>query len=426
MSDKKTVAIIGLGYVGLPLALLTDKKGHNVIGIDIDEEKLEKLKRKQNPLKDKKISDELKNNKIDFTTKFEKIKISSIVIICVPTPTYENNLPNLEIIKSASKKVAENLQKNHLIVLESTVNPGISEEVVIPILEEKSNLIAGKDFHFAHCPERVDPGDKKWNVENIPRVIGGTNKRDAEIATDFYKSILSAEIKQMNSIKEAEAVKIVENSFRDINIAFVNELAISFSHLGIDVLNVINGAATKPFAFMPHYPGCGVGGHCIPVDPYYLIDYAKKNGFNHKLLLLARQVNKSMPEFTVNQTFKALEEKSINPSKAKIAVLGLAYKQNLNDYRESPAFEIIKNLQKQGIEPITYDPHLLLKSNTKNLEQALSKADAIIITTAHDEFKQISPTQLKEKNVKVVIDGRNCLEKQDFLDSGIVYKGIGR
>jgi nucleotide sugar dehydrogenase len=230
----------------------------------------------------------------------------------------------------------------------------------------------------------------------------------------------------MGSLKEAEAVKIVENSFRDINVAFVNELAKSFTHLGIDIMRVIGGASTKPFAFMPHYPGCGVGGHCIPVDPYYLIEYAKQNGFQHKFLSLARRINNSMPEFTVDLVTRALEKKSIPPRDAKVAVLGLAYKPDIDDCRESPALKIARILRDREIDVDTYDPYVPEHSTVESLTGALRDANAALIATGHTAFTELGPKDFIKHNVRVVVDGRNCLPKERFVEAGIDYYGIGR
>ena len=230
----------------------------------------------------------------------------------------------------------------------------------------------------------------------------------------------------MRSIKEAEAVKVVENSFRDTNIAFVNELAMSFSKLGIDIKNVLKGASTKPFAFMAHDPGCGVGGHCIPVDPYYLITYAKQNGFTHRFLSLARKINNNMPSFTVGLLKKALK-KNHQPAKGiKVGILGLAYKPNVADTRESPAFEIIKNLKKLGVEVISFDPYVNHKTSVPTLKDLLKKSQAVILVTAHQKFLELKPSDLVKNNVDILIDGRNALSKEKFISSGIVYQGIGR
>jgi nucleotide sugar dehydrogenase len=426
MKNRKKVCVVGLGYVGLPLAILAAEKGYEVIGVDIDEAKVDMIRNKISPIKDDEISKKLLDVEIEVSTSFNAAIDASVIIICVPTPVYENHMPNLELVKSATKKVAKILQPGQLVVLESTVNPGVSETIVTPILENESKLRCGKDFYLAHCPERINPGDPKWNVENINRVVGATSSEGLKKSVEFYESIIDAEIKPMKSIKEAEAVKVVENSFRDINIAFVNELAMSFSKLGIDVVNVIEGAATKPFSFMPHFPGCGVGGHCIPVDPYYLIDYAKKNGFDHDFLALARRINSRMPEFTAQQVVVALNEikKSING--AKIAVLGLAYKPGIDDCRESPSFEIIKALEKHGAEVVTHDPYVEKLSTAKTIDDAFDGAECVVIATGHGEFIELPLEYYLKNGIKVIVDGRNCLDENMFLDTEIIYKGIGK
>lgn len=399
-----TVAIIGLGYVGLPLARLAARKRYRVFGIDIDSKKV-------NAINCRKLG-------FEASTSFEKVKKANIIIICVPTPVYPNRLPNYEPLENACKSTAPHLTKNDLVILESTVNPGVCENVVLPIL--------GNKILLAHCPERINPGDKKWEVHNIPRVLGGLNKKSTEAAYKFYKSILSADIKLMGSLKEAEAVKVVENSFRNINIAFVNELAQSFARLGIDVVNVINGASTKPFSFMAHYPGCGVGGHCIPVDPYYLIDYAKKNGYSHKFLSLAMKINEDMPGYTVSLLKDEFTKFGKKFKGAKIAVLGLSYKADIADTRESPSFAIIDTLRGSGVDVHAYDPYVKNGSCIKNLDDAITGVDAVILATDHEEFKAINPSLLSKKKVKIIIDGRNFLNKDEFAATDISYKGIGR
>lgn len=424
--NQKTLAVVGLGYVGLPLALLADKKGYRVHGIDINPQRVDLLNQRIAPFRDEEIERKLPRASFEATANFDKIREAEIIIICVPTPVFENHLPNLEPLKEAAEGIAKFLQKGSLVVLESTVNPGVSENILLPILENISGFKAGVDFYLAHCPERINPGDKKWRVENIPRVIGSLEPIGLAKALEFYRSILEAEVHPMDSIQEAEAVKIVENSFRDINIAFVNELAMSFSRMGIDAVRVIDGAATKPFAFMPHYPGCGVGGHCIPVDPYYLIEYARQNGFRHDFLELARKINNQMPHYTVEELFMALHEKSIGLKSAKVAVLGLAYKSDIDDTRESPAFEIIKYLRHYDMDISVYDPYVPGKSNVGSLEEALDGRSAAIIATAHSHFRVMKPKDFLGHGVGIVIDGRNCLDSEDFRKAGINYKGIGR
>lgn len=423
---KGIISIIGLGYVGLPLALLADKKGYKVIGVDIDNEKIELLKEKKIPFLDTKLEEKIAKCNIAFENNFNSIGNSDIIIVCVPTPVYENHQPNLEPLIGACESISKNLISGQLVIIESTINPGVCEETVIPILE-KTGLKVDAGFFVAHCPERINPGDKNWDVENIPRVVGSNSKIGLARALQFYESILTSNVKPMGSLKEAEAVKIVENSFRDINIAFVNELAQSFSRLGIDIKNVIDGAATKPFAFMAHYPGCGVGGHCIPVDPYYLIEYAKKNGFEHDLLSWARRVNNGMPHFTTEKTLDALNEIGISIRGQKVALLGLAYKPNIDDCRESPSPRIVKLLEEQGAIVQTFDPYVIGKSAVKTLPEALTDAKVVVMATAHQDFLQVlTPELLKKYGVKIIIDGRNALPKEKYLAAGLIYKGIGR
>lgn len=423
---NKKIVVVGLGYVGLPLALIADKKGYNVIGIIRNAKNAENINKKLPPFKDNLIERLLPSSKLHATTDFKEINNASVIIICVPTPVHRDYTPDLKYIINATKNIGINLQKRQLVILESTVNPGVTEEIILPILEKESGLKAGVDFYLSHCPERINPGDQKWNVENIPRVVGSLEEIGLEKTIKFYESIISEKITPMGSLKETEAVKIVENSFRDINIAFVNELAISFSKLGIDVKKVIDGASTKPFGFLSHYPGCGVGGHCIPVDPYYLIDYAKKNGFYHHFLALARRINNQMPEYTVELLIKGLNEKGLAVKGTKITVLGLSYKANIDDDRESPAYKIIHLLTELKADLVTYDPYIPEKSTAKSLNEALYKSQALILVTAHDMFKKITPELLKQQAVQVIIDGRNFFNKQDFEKNKLIYKGIGR
>lgn len=423
--NKLSVCVIGLGYVGLPLAIRCVEKGYRVFGLDLDRAKVKLINRGISPIEEKYLEENLPRFTFQASTDEKVIKKSDIILICVPTPVDEKFYPILEPVIKATKMIARNLKKGALVVLESTVNPGVCEEVIKPIFD-KAEFKIGKDVFIAHCPERINPGDKKWNVTNIPRVVGAFEKNGLKKALKFYKSIVTGEIRPMKSIREAEAVKIVENSFRDINIAFVNELAKSFDKLDIDVKDVILGASTKPFAFMPHFPSCGVGGHCIPVDPYYLIERAKQSGFDHELLKIARKINNSMPAYTVELIQHALNEIKMPMKGTPIGVLGVAYKANVDDVRESPSLKIIKLLEKHGAITFIFDPHIPARSNVKTLEELLKKSKAIVLVTDHDEFKSLSPGLLKRYGIKVVIDGKNCLDKNAILKSGIIYKGIGR
>ena len=423
---KRTVSVVGLGYVGLPLALRCLEKDYPVFGIDLDKSKLEKIKKGQNPFKEEfieKRKDLL--NKINVSSDFSPIKRSDIVIVCVPTPVDKNFYPVLEPLISAVTGIATNLKKGQLVIIESTINPGVCEEIVEPIFA-KEGFTEGKDYYLAHCPERINPGDPNWNVTNINRVVGALSSKGLHLVKEFYEDIIEAQIKPMKSIREAEAVKIIENSFRDINIAFVNELAQSFDHLGIDLKDVIEGAATKPFAFMPHFPSCGVGGHCIPVDPYYLIERAKKSGFDHKFLRTARSINNFMPLYTVELLQDLLNEVKMPINGTSIGIMGLSYKANVDDLRESPSLKIIELLKKRGAKIVTFDPYVPNKSNAKNLNDFLKKTQAVILATNHKEFIEMDLTLLKKNGIRAIVDGKNCLDGQKIKALGIKYHGIGR
>ncbi|HLC38600.1 MAG TPA: nucleotide sugar dehydrogenase [Patescibacteria group bacterium] len=411
---RQNVVIMGLGYVGSALteAIIKNKKYH-LIGFDIDPEKTQNLEKK------------FKNQNFETTTDDEVLEKANIIIISVPTPVYIDYTPNLTPLKNVSKSIAKHLQPKQLIILESTVNPGASEEVIIPIIES-SGYKVGEDFYYAHCPERIDPGNTKWTIHNIPRVVGGINTKSRDLAYKFYSNIISAQIYKTKGIKEAEATKIVENTFRDINIAYVNELARSFDTLGIDVLEVIKGASTKPFAFLPHYPSCGVGGHCIGVDPYYLIQKAAKVGFNHRFLKLARKINNSMPSYTVQQLSILLKKQNKKLNQVKVGVLGLSYKKGVGDLRQSPALKIVQILKQKKIRFETFDPYVPEISTCKSLAEILKKSQAVILATDHDEFINIKPETWQRNKIIAIVDGKNSLGKNKIQQLGIPYKGIGR
>lgn len=427
--EKKVskLAVIGLGYVGLPLALLAAKKNVTTVGVDVDKMKMRNLKAGKSYIDD--VSDEeVATSKASFSDDPSNVSDTDAVIICVPTPVNEDKQPDLTPVTSAVKSVAPYLKKGSLLVIESTVNPGVCDDIVAPLVEQVSGKKIGEDIYLAHCPERINPGDPNWNVSNIARVVGANSKHELELATSLYQELIDAPIKPMGSLKEAEAVKVVENSFRDINIAFVNELAMSFHKLGINIENVIDGAATKPFAFMPHRPGAGVGGHCIPVDPYYLIEYAHNYGFEHDFLRLARSINESMPGFTVDLLTEALNEHEMSIKDTRITLLGLSYKPNVGDERESPALVIKKILLDAGADLAVYDPYVKEGSTAPDIKSALHESSAIVIATGHEEFaKHLTTDALKKSGIKVVIDGRNLLknDKDTLIANGITYKGIG-
>ncbi|MCX7909942.1 MAG: nucleotide sugar dehydrogenase [Ignavibacteria bacterium] len=421
------IAVLGLGYVGLPLALAIRRKtDYDVVGYDPKAEKVDKILKGICPIEDAQAEKDLREFTIKASANEEIIDGSDIYFVCVPTPVLDDYTPDLRPLTNAIETIGRFLRRGQYVVIESTVNPGVCDELVIPLLEKITGLKVVKDFNVAHCPERINPGDPIWNVYNIPRNIGSSSPEATKFIADFYRKVLDAEINEMPDLKTTEATKIIENTFRDVNIAFVNELAKSFEVLGIDIMAVIKGASNKPFAFLPHYPGCGVGGHCIPVDPYYLIDRASKSGFDHKFLKLAREINNSMPVYTVNHLVDALNKFGKPIKGTRIALLGLSYKANLGDLRESPALKIKNLLEQKEADLICFDPFVPKLSTVATIDKALEGTFAILLATAHEQFKVLTGKKLAEFGVKVVIDGRNFLDKEDILKFGIYYKGIGR
>lgn len=427
-NEKPIVCVIGMGYVGLPLAAIIAKKGYKVYGFDTDEAKLELIRNGISPFEEKFLEDllpKVKNKITLFSDAPDLMKSADIHIICVPTPVDEKYNPDLSPVINASKTVAKNMKRGSLVILESTVNPGVSAQVVRPIFE-KEGFTVGEDVFIVHCPERVNPGDPNWNVSNIPRVVGSFEEIGLARAVEFYEDIVNGTIMPMETIEEAEAVKIMENSFRDINIAFVNELARSFDRMNIDITNVIKGASTKPYAFMAHWPSCGVGGHCIPVDPYYLIEKAKENDFDHKFLRSARAINNSMPAYTVEVLQDQLNLLELSLKGTRVGILGMSYKANVSDLRESPSFKIIKALKNHHARFESFDPHAFNHSTVDTLEEFLEKVEAVVVATNHDEFMKIPIKTFVKYGIKVIVDGKNCLDKKEIEKNGILYKGIGR
>jgi UDP-N-acetyl-D-glucosamine dehydrogenase len=423
----KKVSIIGLGYVGLPLALAIERsEKYEVVGFDISKEQVKKILSKKCPITDKLAERDLKELDLHATTDSDELEDTDIFIICVPTPVLDDHTPDYTPVINAGETISKYLKKGATVVLESTVNPGTCEEILVPVLEKGSKLIAGKDFNVAMCPERINPGDPKWNVYNIPRNIGSLIKEKTKEIADFYRSFLDAEINEVSTIKIAESTKIVENAFRDINIAYVNELAKSFDAMDIDLIETLKGASTKPFSFMVHWPSRGVGGHCIAVDPYYLIKRAQEAGFDHKFLKVAREVNNSMPEYTVSRLQEGLNEVEKSVKGTKVGLLGLSYKSNVADLRESPSLKILDILKKMGAEVVSYDPYILGMSDVKKLDDLLDKVDAVILGTYHDIFGDLTEEILKRKNIKVVVDGVNKLDKERLVKGKVIYRGIGR
>lgn len=421
----KKVSVLGLGYVGLPLLCAVAKsKKYKVVGYNHSIKNVAMVQKKQCPINDDLCEKELKELELEVSIDPEILSGSDIFVICVPTPVLEDYIPDYGPLIESAELVAKYLKKGNLVIVESTVNPGTCDEVVMPILLE-SGLKEG-EFTLAHCPERINPGDPKWNLYNIPRNIGAFPEKKVSQVAKFYETILDSKINKVSSLKVAEATKIVENTFRDVNIAYVNELARSFDAMGIDLVETLHGASNKPFAFMAHWPGRGVGGHCIAVDPYYLISRAAKSGFNHEFLKIAREVNNGMPKYTVGRLQEALNDLKMPVKGTKVLLLGLSYKENIADLRESPCLEIKKILEKRGADLKIYEPYVADMSNVSSLEEGLKDVSAIVLCTAHKEFLKLNNILKNYPNIKVIVDGMNKLDKQKVTDLGIMYRGIGR
>jgi UDP-N-acetyl-D-glucosamine dehydrogenase len=429
MKKINKVAVVGLGYVGLPLFVAINKaKQYEVVGYEISQKKVDLLNNGQPPIQDEIVEDFLKDNGVTVSNDEAILEGADVYIVCVPTPVHDDFNPDYGPVMGASKTVAKYIKEDDHFVLESTVNPGTCDEIVTPILEAQTKMTAGKDFNIAHCPERINPGDPKWNVYNINRNIGSAAPYHSDLSqqiANFYRSVITdAEINEVSSLKVAEATKILENTFRDVNIALVNEIAKSFDLLDIDLVETIDASSNKPFGFMAHYPGCGVGGHCIAVDPYFLINRAARSGFDHKFLKMARKINNSMPEYTIRKLILTLNKIGLPVKDTKVALLGLSYKPDVKDLRESPALKIKQRLINLGADLTVYDPYVT--DEPMSLEKAIKNVKAVVIATAHTEFTEKLIDLLPETDIKVVIDGRNCLDLEFFKQNDIEYKGIGR
>jgi len=422
----RKVSVIGLGYVGLPLLAAITKCGkYEAVGYDLNAEKINLITSGKCPIDDSTCAQDMMEKPISASTDDTIMTDSDIFIICVPTPVFDDYTPDYSFVEKSMETVAHYMKKDAIVVLESTVNPGTCEEICLPILEKVSGLKVG-DFTLSHCPERINPGDPKWNVRNINRNIGSLPVAKVGEIADFYRSFIDATIKEVSCLKVAEATKIVENSFRDVNIAFVNELAQSFDAMGIDLIETLHGASNKPFGFMAHWPSRGVGGHCIAVDPYYLIKRAEKSGFNHRFLKAAREVNNSMPHYLVSRLQDALNEIELPVKGTKIGLLGLSYKANVADLRESPCLVIEKLLKAMGADLLVYDPYFPKLSNTASLDELLEKSTAVVIGTMHKEFEKISKVLSRYPNIRAIVDGMNKINSEVMDKSIVIYRGIGR
>ena len=411
LKDKTAkIGIIGMGYVGIPLGLEFAKKKFSVLGFDKDKKRVEDIKTSSQVMKhiNKEEMGKFIDNGGSATTDFTKINTMDCLIICVPTPLDIHEQPDMSYVESASNLISKNIKEGQLIVLESTTYPGTTKELVKPILE-KSGLKAGKDFFLAYSPEREDPGNKEFNVSKIPKVIGGYTKKCLEVADSIYKKIVSKTVK-VSSMETAESTKLMENIFRAVNIAMVNEMKLILSRMNVNIWEVIEAAKTKPFGFMPFYPGPGMGGHCIPIDPFYLAWKAKEYNTEAKFIELAGEINRKMTENISHRIGKALNDDGKSIRNSRIMILGVAYKKDIDDMRESPALKLIDLLEFKGAKISYHDPYVKKLNDKKSVELSsknIKLQDALVITTDHTNVDY----ELIGKQAKLVIDTRNVMAK---------------
>ena len=416
INKSATLGVVGLGYVGLPLAVEKAKAGFKTIGFDVQESKIEMVNAGKNYIGDvvnEDLQEIVESGLLTATSDFAQVANADCVCICVPTPLDEHQQPDISYVKASAESIVPYMHKDMLIVLESTTYPGTTEELLKPILES-SGLICGEDFYLAFSPERVDPGNLIYKTKNTPKVVGGVTPKCTDVAAALYESILEAPIHRVSSPAIAEMEKILENTYRNINIGLVNELAILSHKMGINFWEVVDAAKSKPYGFQAFYPGPGLGGHCIPLDPYYLSWKAREYGFHTSMIESSMMVNDRMPEYCVERASKILNryKKAMNGS--KVLVLGVAYKQDIEDYRESPALRVIEELEKEGAEVSYYDPYVteyrehgkVKKGETEFTAELIENADLVIITTAHTMVDY----EFVQEHAKAIFDTKNAMK----------------
>ena len=415
MLNKAIVCVIGLGYVGLPLAEAFSKS-LKVIGLDIDKEKLKKLNKNS------------ANENFIVTDKTGEISRADFVIVCVPTPVTKSKEPDLSHVEDAARITGQNMKRGSVVILESTVYPGVTEEVMKPILESESGLRCGEDFKIAYSPERINPGDKEHSIDKVTKVVAGMDEETTELLAELYRKI-TPHIFKAKDIKTAEAAKVIENIQRDLNIALMNEFAIIFEKMGLNTRDVLDTAATK-WNFNAYSPGL-VGGHCIPVDPYYLVYKSREVGYHPQVILAGRAINDNMPQHVAQMTIKALNSVSKVIKGARVLIMGLTYKENVADTRETPVKETIKELQEYGVEVWGYDPLLTnieAEFGTGVVQKPLESHnfDAVIVTIGHDRFKELTLEQMKGimNDRPILIDVRGIFSGVEAIEKGLVYRSL--
>ena len=431
-SKDAKVAVIGLGYVGLPLACAIAEAGYKVTGYDINTSRVQALNEYKSPIYA--VSNDLlktlsQNGSLRFSDDSAVLKEADIIEICVPTPLDKYRAPDLEPVINTARTISKNMRQGQLVILESTTYPGTTREVMIPILEE-SGLKYGKDFTVGYSPEREDPGNKSFGIKEIPKIVGADDPDTQENLVNYYSHFVKTVV-PVSSLDTAEAVKLTENIFRSVNIALVNELKVIYDAMGVDIWEVIEGAKTKPFGYMPFYPGPGLGGHCIPIDPFYLSYRARAFGMSTKFIELAGEINTNMPNYVISKAEQAIDEtlkKSL--SDARILLLGMAYKKNVNDIRQSPALDIMHRLVQRKVSPDYYDPHIPVLEHLEEHEylegqksitidrKKLAEYDAVILLTDHDDVDY----DLVANTVPLIIDTRNTYKSERADGSAHIVK----
>lgn len=416
VNKSATMGVVGLGYVGLPLAVEKAKAGYRTIGFDVQKTKVDLVNAGKNYIGDV-VNEDLEaivqSGMLSATMDFSRVAQADCVCICVPTPLDSHQQPDISYVRASTESIVPYMHKDMLIVLESTTYPGTTEELLKPILET-SGLKCGEDFYLAFSPERVDPGNILYKTKNTPKVVGGITPLCTDIAATLYENILEAPIHRVSSPAAAEMEKILENTYRNVNIGLVNELAMLCDKMGINIWEVIEAAKSKPYGFQAFYPGPGLGGHCIPLDPYYLSWKAREYGFHTSMIESSMMVNDRMPEYCVERASKMLNryKKSINGS--KILVLGVAYKQDIDDYRESPAIHVLQKLKAEGADVAYYDPFVseyseggqVVKGETQLNKELIESADLVMITTAHTDVDY----EYVRKHAKMIFDTKNVMK----------------
>lgn len=428
INREEKISLIGLGYVGMPIAVAFARKV-NVIGFDLNASKVELYKRGIDPTNE--VGDEvIASTKVEFTSDPNRLQEAKFHIVAVPTPVNDDHTPDLTPIKGASRILGQNLKRGSIVVFESTVYPGVTEEICVPIIEKESGLKCGVDFKIGYSPERINPGDKVHRLETITKIVSGMDEESLDTIAKVYELVVEAGVHRASSIKVAEAAKVIENSQRDINIAFMNELSIIFHKMGIDTQEVLDAAGTK-WNFLKFYPGL-VGGHCIGVDPYYLTYKAEEMGYHSQIILSGRRINDDMPKYVAENLVKNLIKADIPVRSAKIVIFGFTFKENCPDTRNTKIIDIYKELQEYGIQPVIVDPQADADEAQRLYNVSFEKIsyvedmDAVIVAVAHDEFKKFGKKELdlffsKNNRKKVLVDIKGILDKKEFETDEYLY-----